>query len=482
MINLSIYRFILLFFLFPYSVFAHISYTGRNLGTWSSSAGNWSVTGNNGSLLNGMVSITAKTLSTDYGWARAANSGAGDCHEGEWFRFTVSGTTGAFFITATGGTTNFDTRFGVYPYDNIGPRFLPAYTIYRGLASGAHEGPLNALGDSTLANDAGTSGALIYVGSAADGTSFNFGSNPGIQGDGLADGIVKKIFILQSGDYSIFVGGANYSGSDMGNYGANLTFGVVPEPSTMAFIGLILALFALVNMNRKKKFNLKAMGVNSHSKPSEYPELRAKAGFTIIELLVVISIICILAALGLPISRAVLEKGNATQCLGNLRNIGMAAMSYAADNAMKLPMTSHKGSANQWAVTLQPYASDSIKFKCPSDPTKSRERSFAINDMLTPNPCKAVFLDYSYLSKIDRPSETIYFAESSKDFSTDHFHFSEFYGDQVPPEAFEEFIDVKRHGGSSNYLFTDGHSEQLSWEQVKKRLENPKDRLTDPTR
>lgn len=177
-----------------------------------------------------------------------------------------------------------------------------------------------------------------------------------------------------------------------------------------------------------------------------------------------------------------LEKSNATKCLGNLRNIGIAAISYAADNSMKLPMTSHKGAVNQWAVTLQPYASDSIKFKCPSDPAKSRQRSFAINDMLTPNPCQAEFLDFSHLSKIDRPAETIYFAESSKDFYTDHFHFSEFYGDQVPPEEFEYLVDVKRHGGNSNYLFTDGHAEQLSWEQVKTRLENPKDRLTDPTR
>ena len=224
------------------------------------------------------------------------------------------------------------------------------------------------------------------------------------------------------------------------------------------------------------------MSVNSLSNPSDPPDLPAQGGFTLVELLVVVSIICIMAALGLPISRAIVEKGNATKCLGNLRNIGMAAMSYAADNSMKLPMTSHKGAANQWAVTLQPYASDSIKFKCPSDPAKSRERSFAINDMLTPNPCQAEFLDFSYLSKIDRPAETIYFAESSKYFFTDHFHFSEFYGDKVPLEVFEELIDVKRHGSSANYLFTDGHAEQLSWEQVKKRLENPKDRITDPTR
>jgi prepilin-type processing-associated H-X9-DG protein len=202
----------------------------------------------------------------------------------------------------------------------------------------------------------------------------------------------------------------------------------------------------------------------------------------LVELLVVIAIISVLSALGLRVSKSVIEKGNAAKCLGNMRNIGIAALAYASDNNMKLPMTSHKGAVNQWAVTLQPYSGNDIKFKCPSDPSKTRDRSYAINDMLTPNPCKAVFLDYSYLSKIERPSETIYFAEAAPDFTMDHFHFSEFFGDQVPPDAFEVFVDVHRHGKHANYLFADCHAEQLSWEQVKKRLENPKDRLTDPTR
>lgn len=222
------------------------------------------------------------------------------------------------------------------------------------------------------------------------------------------------------------------------------------------------------------------MGVNSPFILSHH--LHERDGFTLIELLVSISVICILAALGLPLAQSIGEKSKAAKCISNLRNIGMAAMSYAADNSMKLPMTSHKGAANQWAVTLQPYASDSIKFHCPSDPAKNRDRSFAVNDMLTPNPCQAEFLDFSYLSKLDRPAETIYFAEAAKFFSTDHFHFSEFYGDQVSHEAFEELVDVNRHGGNANYLFTDGHVEQLSWAQIQKRLDNPKDRLTDPTR
>ena len=185
------------FFLSICSASAHISYTGRNLGTWTYSAGNWSITGNSGNLTNGNVSVTVKNISKDYGWAKAANTDSGDSHDGGWFRLAVNGATGAFVITAIGGTTNAGTRAGIYPFDNSGPRFLPAFTVYSGLAvSNAHEGALDALGDTTLANDESQSGELLYVGHAADGVSANYGSNPDIEGDGVSDGIVKKTFTL----------------------------------------------------------------------------------------------------------------------------------------------------------------------------------------------------------------------------------------------------------------------------------------------
>lgn len=216
--------------------------------------------------------------------------------------------------------------------------------------------------------------------------------------------------------------------------------------------------------------------------PNSGRPMACVSGFTLIELLVVMAILGILVALGLPISKTIAEKGNAAKCLGNLRNIGVAALAYASEHNMKLPMTSHKGEENQWAVTLQPYAGDAIEFKCPSDASKTRDRSYAINDMLTPNPCQAVFLDYSYLSKIDRPAETIYFTEATPEFTMDHFHFSQFFGDQVPSDAFEELVDVHRHGERANYLFADCHAEMLSWDAVKERLADSVDRLTDPTR
>jgi len=61
-------------------------------------------------------------------------------------------------------------------------------------------------------------------------------------------------------------------------------------------------------------------------------------GFTLIELLVVIAIIAILAAILFPVFAQAREAARLTQCASNMRQIGLALLSYASDHDDGLPL------------------------------------------------------------------------------------------------------------------------------------------------
>ncbi|MDW8107934.1 MAG: DUF1559 domain-containing protein, partial [Armatimonadota bacterium] len=120
-----------------------------------------------------------------------------------------------------------------------------------------------------------------------------------------------------------------------------------------------------------------------------------RRGFTLIELLVVIAIIAILAAILFPVFSRARDSARKTQCLSNMRQLGLAIAAYTNDYDEYFPELASGGcwgratQANSlWTRQIYPYVKNKGVYLCPTalTPTGDSGRAGMRFDASVPVP------------------------------------------------------------------------------------------------
>jgi prepilin-type N-terminal cleavage/methylation domain-containing protein/prepilin-type processing-associated H-X9-DG protein len=199
---------------------------------------------------------------------------------------------------------------------------------------------------------------------------------------------------------------------------------------------------------------------------------RHPAAFTLVELLVVVSIIAVLIGLLLPAVQASRAAARRTQCASNLRQVGLAMGQFCDAHRGQFPDTSHNQSGDveqSWIYTVAPFMEsvDAIRI-CPDD-RKAADRldqkltSYVMNAYLTDEPRSFAVTNHNKLRESSKTLVAFEIADQKAPIiENDHVHNHAWFTSLTVArkqvlQKIEADAAIERHAGSSHFLYADWH-------------------------
>ncbi|MBN2712835.1 MAG: prepilin-type N-terminal cleavage/methylation domain-containing protein [Planctomycetes bacterium] len=207
-----------------------------------------------------------------------------------------------------------------------------------------------------------------------------------------------------------------------------------------------------------------------------------RKAFTLVELLIVIAVITVLAALLMPTLQQALENARLVACMDNEKQMGVLFCQYTDEFGGYLPAPTkdpfpgaepEHASVPNWRVTLNPNKEWDGIFICPGNMgrtnawQKTPAKDYGMNmKILHTDPCTTGIRNENYWTPkksrmILRPSRTALVFETIRTEQSG--------GSVIITSGFaaDRIGDFERHYGRSNVLFTDYHSETMFPAEIK---------------